>query len=143
MLPKSHHSPEIPMTNTSERIHTLAASALHAIAVLGLSLLADPAFAQTYPSKPIKIVVPLAAGGPPDVMARLMAPALSTRLGQPVIIENRVGGGGTIGTKQVATAVPDGYTLLFSGSNFALGPALIKDLGYDSIGDFAPIGMVG
>ena len=76
-------------------------------------------------------------------MARLTAPALSARLGQTVIVENRAGGGGTIGTKQVASAAPDGYTLLFSGSNFTLGPALIKNLGYDSVKDFAPIATVG
>jgi tripartite-type tricarboxylate transporter receptor subunit TctC len=99
--------------------------------------------AQTYPSKLIKLVVALVAGGPPDVMARLTAPALSARLGQTVIVENRPGGGGTIGTKQVATAPPDGHTLLFAGSNFALGPALIKNLGYDAVKDFAPIATVG
>ena len=106
-------------------------------------IFAGASSAQTYPSKPIKFVVPLAAGGPPDVMARLTAPALSARLGQTVIVENRAGGGGTIGTKQVASATPDGYTLLFSGSNFTLGPALIKNLGYDSVKDFAPIATVG
>lgn len=114
-----------------------------AAAAAASGFFAGASSAQTYPSKPIKFVVPLAAGGPPDVMARLMAPALSARLGQTIIVENRAGGGGTIATKQVASAVPDGYTLLFSGSNFTLGPALIKNLGYDSIKDFAPIATVG
>lgn len=112
-------------------------------AVSAILIAAGAASAQTYPDKPIKLIVPLVAGGPPDVMARLTAPALSARLGQPVIVENRPGGGGTIGAKQVATSAPDGYTLLFAGSNFALGPALIKNLGYDSIRDFVPIATVG
>jgi tripartite-type tricarboxylate transporter receptor subunit TctC len=121
----------------------LSARTLPAVVVLGASLFATAALStEAYPSKPIKLVVPLAAGGPPDVMARLTAPALSARLGQSVIVENRVGGGGTIGTKQVATAAPDGYTLLFSGSNFALGPAFIRHLGYRSIEDFVPIATV-
>ena len=123
--------------------YALGAIASTAFAVLGASMIAADAWsAPTYPNKPIKFVVPLGAGGPPDVMARLIAPILSTRLGQPVIVENRAGGGGTIGTKQVATSAPDGYTLLFSGSNFALGPALIKNLGYDVVRDFAPIATV-
>ena len=122
---------------------TFIAFAVPLVAAAATSIFAGASSAQTYPSKPIKFVVPLAAGGPPDVMARLTAPALSARLGQTVIVENRAGGGGTIGTKQVASAAPDGYTLLFSGSNFTLGPALIKNLGYDSVRDFAPIATVG
>src|SRR4051812_4282050 len=80
-------------------------------------IIPDTSFAQPYPGKVIKIIVPLVAGGPPDAMARLLAPALSSRLGQSVIVENRPGGGGTIGTKAVASAPADGYTLLFSGAN--------------------------
>jgi tripartite-type tricarboxylate transporter receptor subunit TctC len=101
-----------------------------AAAAGAILIVAGVSSAQTYPSKLIKFIVPLAAGGPPDVMARLTAPALSARLGQTIIVENRAGGGGTIGTKQVATATPDGHTLLFASSNFTLGPALIKNLGY-------------
>ena len=123
---------------------TFIALVVPAAAAAGAILIvAGVSSAQTYPSKLIKLIVPLAAGGPPDVMARLTAPALSARLGQTVIVENRAGGGGTIGTKQVATAIPDGHTLLFASSNFTLGPALIKNLGYDSVRDFAPIATVG
>ena len=123
---------------------TFIALVVPAAAAAGAILIvAGVSSAQTYPSKLIKLIVPLAAGGPPDVMARLTAPALSARLGQTVIVENRPGGGGTIGTKQVATATPDGHTLLFASSNFTLGPALIKNLGYDSVKDFAPIATVG
>jgi tripartite-type tricarboxylate transporter receptor subunit TctC len=114
-----------------------------AAAAGAILIVAGVSSAQTYPSKLIKFIVPLAAGGPPDVMARLTAPALSARLGQTIIVENRAGGGGTIGTKQVATATPDGHTLLFASSNFTLGPALIKNLGYDSVKDFTPIATVG
>jgi tripartite-type tricarboxylate transporter receptor subunit TctC len=91
----------------------------------------------------IKLVVPLAAGGPADVMARLTAPALAARLGQTVIVENRAGGGGMIGTREVARAAPDGYTLLFAGANHTLGPALSRNLGYDPIKDFTPIATIG
>src|SRR3954469_7289615 len=113
-------------------------------AVAGVSLIAVVASsASTYPSKLIKLVVPLTAGGAPDVIARLMAPSLSSRLGQTIIVENRSGGGSTIGTKAVAIAAPDGYTLLFVGVNHTLGPALTKFLDYDPVNDFAPIGTVG
>src|SRR5262245_37133806 len=111
--------------------HGFQAAAVAGVATLGLSLFAAASAAQNYPSKLIKLVVPSIAGGPPDVMARLTAPALSARVGQTVIVENRAGGGGTIGTREIARAMPDGYTLLFAGANHTLGPALIKNLGYD------------
>lgn len=123
--------------------HAFRAIAVPVLAIVGLSVIAAASATPSYPSKPIKFVVPLLAGGPPDVMARLTAPALSARLGQPVIVENRAGGGGTIGTREVARSVPDGYTLLFAGANHALGPALIRHLGYDPMKDFAPIATVG
>jgi len=85
----------------------------------------DSAFAQTYPSRPIKIVVPFPPGGPTDVMARLIVQAMSSRLGQSVIIENQSGAGGRSGSKAVAGAAPDGYTLLVGGTNMnAIIPAL-------------------
>jgi tripartite-type tricarboxylate transporter receptor subunit TctC len=122
----------------------LGAMVLLAFVAAGLSLIAaGTSFAQAYPSNLIKLVVPLAAGGAPDVIARLTAPELSSRLGQTVIVENRAGGGSTIGTKAVAKAAPDGYTLLFVGVNHTLGPALTKSLEYDPVNDFAPIGTVG
>jgi tripartite-type tricarboxylate transporter receptor subunit TctC len=119
------------------------AAALSGVAIAALTFMAAASAAHDYPSKPVKFIVPLAAAGPPDVMARLSAPALSARIGQPVIVENRPGGGGTIGTREVARAAPDGYTLLFAGANHTLGPALIKNLGYDPIADFAPIATFG
>jgi tripartite-type tricarboxylate transporter receptor subunit TctC len=122
----------------------LGASALRVFAAVGVGLVAVGASsAQTYPSKVIKFVVPLSAGSPIDVIARIMAPALSSRLKQTVIVENRPGGGTTLGTKAVATAAPDGYTLLFASVFHTLGPTLIKNPGYDPLKDFAPIATVG
>jgi tripartite-type tricarboxylate transporter receptor subunit TctC len=118
--------------------------ALPAIAAVGLVVMAaNAASSQAYPSKLIKLIVPLASGSPPDAMARLTAKVLSERLGQPVIVENRPGGGGTIGTKAVGTSAPDGYTLLFGGANHTLGPAIFKNLDYDPVKDFSPIATVG
>src|SRR5215468_3790005 len=102
-----------------------------------------PSCAQTYPNRPIKIVVPFAPGGS-DVMARLLADRLSSSLGHPVIIENRPGGaGGTVGTKAVATADPDGYTLtLASPGPITVAPAVYKNLDYDPVKQLTPIGMI-
>ncbi len=104
---------------------------------------ATTAQAQSYPDKPIKLVVPFPPGGPIDTMARLVAAGMSTNLGQQVIVENRPGAGSTIGSKSVASAEPDGYTLLF-GSSGSLGvaPALYTDLGLDPLKSFAPIASV-
>jgi len=125
----------------------LAALAFRATAIFGVAIVAlnfiAAASAHDYPSKFVKVVVPLVAGSPPDVMARLSASALSARIGQAVVVENHPGGGGTIGTREVVRAAPDGYTLLFVGTNHTLGPALIKNLGYDPIADFAPIATFG
>lgn len=122
----------------------LRSIALLAAAAAGVSLLlAGTSYAQTYPSKVIKLLLPLSAGSPIDVIARIVAPALSSRLQQTVIVENRPGGGTTIGIRAVATAVPDGYTLLFAAATLTLGPALIRNPGFDPIKDFAPVAMVG
>lgn len=97
--------------------------------------------AQSYPDRPIKMIVPFPPGGPTDVMGRLVAQILQTSLGQSVVVENRPGAGGTIGAKAVATADPDGYTLLYgSTSTLAIGPALYKNL--DPTKAFAPVAMV-
>ena len=123
------------------RPHSIA---VLACAALGMSLIASGAsYAQSFPSKVIKFVLPLSAGSPIDVIARIVAPALSSRLKQSVIVENRPGGGTTVGTRAAATAEPDGYTLLFASATHTLGPALIKNPGYDPIKDFAPIATIG
>jgi tripartite-type tricarboxylate transporter receptor subunit TctC len=98
------------------------------------------AVAQPYPSKPIKIVVPYAVGGATDLLTRVVAQYLSSSLAVSVIVENRTGGGGTLATKAVALADPDGYTLLTATNGpFAIGPAIYKNVGYDPIKSFAPI----
>jgi tripartite-type tricarboxylate transporter receptor subunit TctC len=100
--------------------------------------------AQTYPSRLIKIVAPFPAGGPTDVLARLMAEKLSGALGQTVIVENRPGGaGGTLGVRAAAAAEPDGYTLLLSNlGSFTITPSIYKTLDYDPIRNFDPIAML-
>jgi tripartite-type tricarboxylate transporter receptor subunit TctC len=100
--------------------------------------------AETYPDRRIALVIPFPAGGPHDVIARPLAHALSTNLGQNVIVENRAGGaGGMLGAREVARANPDGYTLLFgSVSTQAVAPALYKDPGYDPLASFAPVAIV-
>jgi tripartite-type tricarboxylate transporter receptor subunit TctC len=99
--------------------------------------------AEAYPDRTIKLVVPFPAGGPTDVAARLVAQALSPRLGQNVIVENQAGAGGRIGAKVVATVAPDGYTLLLGGTNVnAISGAIYKNLGFEPIKSFAPVAMI-
>jgi len=108
-----------------------------------LALAATPGHAASWPERLIKLVVPFPAGGPTDVAARLIAQAMSSRLGQPVVVENLVGAGGRIGAKAVAGADPDGYTLLLGGTNVnAIIGALYKDIGFDPIASFAPVAAV-
>ena len=106
---------------------------LLSLAASALALAAPaPAAAQSYPDKPIKIIVTVAAGGPMDTIARFVGQQMQTRLGQPVVVENRPGAGSTIGGKAVATAEPDGSTLMWGTlSVIAIAPALYKDPGYD------------
>ncbi len=104
----------------------------------------EPAGAQSWPAKPVRIIVPFSAGGTVDVLARFIAERLSSTLGQPMLVENRPGAAGNIGTEAVARAAPDGYTLLLSGSpTHAVNPHLYKNLPYDPLRDFAPIALIG
>ncbi|MDB5810925.1 MAG: hypothetical protein JWN94_3047 [Betaproteobacteria bacterium] len=110
-----------------------------------LVLLALPliACAQGYPDKPIRVIVPVPAGGTPDVVARMVAPGLSNLLGQQLVIDNRGGAGGLIGGEMAAKAVPDGYTLFFSSPGaLTILPHLQKHVNYDTLRDFAPISLV-
>jgi tripartite-type tricarboxylate transporter receptor subunit TctC len=103
---------------------------------------AGAAQAQSYPNRPIKLVVAVIAGGPMDVMGRLVAQQLSATLG-PVFVENRAGAGTTLGAKAVASAEPDGYTLLLgNAATLAIGPTLYKSAGYDPLTSFAPVAFV-
>jgi len=100
-------------------------------------------FAQQYPSKPVRMVVPFPAGGPADLVARLLSNKLSDAWGQSLVIENRGGAGGNIGTAVVGRATPDGYTLLLTTSGFMCNPSLYKNVGYDWQKDFAPVTLAG
>ncbi len=104
--------------------------------------LAAAALADDFPSRPITLVVPYPAGGGNDLIARVVAEKMSTALGQPMVIENRGGAGGTIATRQVARAAADGYTLLVATSSLAINPSIYPNVGYDPRADFSPIGLM-
>ena len=112
------------------------------LAVCIVLALSPAALADDYPNRTIKMIVPTGAGGITDILARLVARSMSDQLGQGVVIENRTGAGGTLGTRAVAQAEPDGYTLLMVFPSHAANPALYASLPYDSERDFAPISMV-
>jgi len=109
------------------------------LAVLGLGLLCGDASAETWPSKPIRAVIPLAAGSATDVVPRVVFEELARLLGQPIVVENRPGAGGTIGAAAVARASPDGYTILVNGSGHTIAPALYPNLGYSPVADFVAV----
>jgi tripartite-type tricarboxylate transporter receptor subunit TctC len=108
-----------------------------------LAVAPAPSHAQSYPSKTIKLVVPFGPGGPTDLAARVVSQVVQSGLGQNVVIENRPGAGGATGTKSVAAADPDGYTMLI-GTSATLGvlPALVKNPGFDSVTSFAPVAKI-
>ena len=111
---------------------------------LALALVAaNAALAQSWPSRPVKLMVGVPPGGPTDTVARAIAPDLSEALGQPVVIENRPGASAVIATDAVAKSAPDGYTLAFIYITHATNPALMEKLPYDTLRDFAPVSMVG
>jgi len=104
----------------------------------------DAAIAQTYPSRNITLIVPFPPGGSTSIVGRVVADKMSQLLGQSIVVDNRGGAGGTVGTKVVAKSEPDGYTLLagYTGT-LAIGPSLYRNVGYDPRKDFAPIGAIG
>ena len=113
------------------------------IAAIAMSLLTIQASAQTYPNKPIKIVIPYGPGGAPDILGRLIGVKLQTSLGQPVIVENHPGAGGTVGTDFVAKSAPDGYTILVATTaNLSISPHLYPKLPYNALKDLAPVSLV-
>lgn len=110
--------------------------------LLACALACGAAHAQTYPDKPITLVVPFAAGGPTDVVARMIAIPMGKSLGQTVLVENTVGAGGTIAASRVARSAPNGYTLFIHHMGMATAPALYKKLSFDPLKDFEYIGQV-
>ncbi|MBR0657439.1 hypothetical protein GXW79_20350 [Roseomonas arctica] len=111
-----------------------------------LPLLALPVTARAqprWPQRPVKLVVPFAAGGIIDVVARIIAEPLARRFGQPFVIDNVPGAGSTIGARAAARAAPDGQTLLFNGAAHVVIPALYPDAGFDALADFIPVALVG
>lgn len=118
---------------------TMIRVAISFIALLAFAL----AQAQTYPNKPVRIIVPFAAGGPTDAMARILAQKLTESMGQPFVVENRAGAGGNIGIGMGAKAAPDGYTLTMVSSSFVVNPSLYITVPYDAYKDFAPISLAG
>lgn len=118
---------------------------LAAAAAAALLSVAPAALAQaaSYPAKPIKVIVPFTPGSATDIMARLVGERFTAAWGQPVIVENKPGAGGTIGARETARAEPDGYTLLVIASGHAVNHVLYKDLGYDTLKDFAGVALLG
>ena len=111
------------------------------LAALGVLLAFGPALAQQYPAKPIRWVVSFPPGGTVDIVARILQPAMTAGLAQPIVIENRGGAGGAVGTEAVARSAPDGYTFLLTLSSHTINPMLYK-LSYDVERDFAPVSLV-
>src|SRR5882757_9642813 len=114
------------------------------VALIGLAAMFGqyPAQAQTFPAKPIRIIVPFAAGGGSDTVARIVASKLADRLGQPVTVENRGGAGGNLGMDAGARSPADGYTLTVITQNLAVNPHLYKNLTYNPLSDFRPIALM-
>lgn len=120
----------------------LARVVLHAVGGTALMLAALAVQAQAWPAKPVRLVVTYPPGGTVDVVARIVAPKLSARLGQPVVVDNRGGAGGAIGGELVAKSPADGYTVMLDASNHAQNPALRSKMPFDTLRDFAPVSLL-
>ncbi len=129
---------------TMSRMRTLLNVLLAAALAAGLGMPAAPASAQDYPNRPITLIVPFPPGGSTTIVARIVADKMSESLGQSIVVDNRGGAGGTIGSRSVAKSAPDGYTILlgYTGT-LAIAPSLYGNVGYDPRKDFAPIGRIG
>lgn len=111
------------------------------LAGISIALFTQPGHTQTYPTAPIRVIVPFTPGTGADTIARAMQPELSKRLGQPVVVENKAGASGTIGEDQVAKSAPDGYTVLMAGDSMAVAPQLYRRVPFDPIKDFQPVSL--
>jgi len=116
---------------------------LRTLLAVTLALAASLTVAQTYPSKPVRLIIPFPPGGSNDIVGRMAAAQLGERLGQQVIVDNRGGAGGTIGTDTAAKAPPDGYTLLLVSIAYAFNTSMYKSLPYDPVKSFVPVGIIG
>ena len=126
-------------TAKADRRKSTVRAALSALAALAWCSLHASALAQDYPSKPIRIVVPFAVGTALDVVARAAGEGIAQELKVPVVIDNRLGASGVVGTDAVAKALPDGYTVLFTSPAHYLNTSLYKKLPYDAVKDFRPV----
>jgi tripartite-type tricarboxylate transporter receptor subunit TctC len=134
---RSAAAPSATWGRLSRSARLFATLSLVAVAML------SPAAAEDYPSRPVTLIVPFAPGGSTTIVARIIADRMAETLGQQIIIDNRPGAGGTVGTRQVAKSAPDGYTLVlgYTGT-LAIGPSLFPNVGYDVRKDFAPVGRI-
>jgi len=123
----------------NQKEHVMKPIYLMILPAVGLAFAAMDAGAQTWPAKPLRVIVPVGAGSTTDIIPRVVFEQLSPQLGQPIVVENRTGAGGTIGTAFVAKADPDGYTILAHGSAHTIAPALYSNLSYDPARDFAAV----
>lgn len=131
------------MTSKQMKGRRLAIAMVPAVTAFGWLALAGQARSEAYPVRPIRLIVPYAPGGPTDVFGRIIGQHLGKELRQPVVVDNRPGAGGTVGTAIAANAPPDGYTLLMGDIALSLSPFLYKEPGFDPILGFAPIGLAG
>ncbi len=123
-------------------MHTFKNARLLTHIALAFAMSAGTAIAADYPERPVSMIIPFTAGGPTDNVARSLAEAMQSSLGQTVVVENKAGAGGTIGTTYVANAKPDGYNVLLMHIGFSTAPSLYKKLGYDPDKSFKPVGLV-
>ncbi|RZI59309.1 MAG: tripartite tricarboxylate transporter substrate binding protein [Rubrivivax sp.] len=121
---------------------SLIASGVAGAAALAATLLPYVAFAQTYPDRPVRLIVPYAPGGSADIVARLISDEWGKALGKPLVVENKAGAGGNVGVAEVAKSAGDGYTIGLQTVSLAINPALTPKMPYDTLRDLAPIGMV-
>ena len=124
----------------------MSAVTLRSLCLIGLSMMAlqaGDAFAQSWPSRAIRVIIPFGAGSATDIVPRIVFDQLSPQLGQPIVVENRTGAGGTLGAAAVAKAEPDGYTLLAHSNALTVSPAIYANLPYDTVTDFAAVAIFG
>ena len=125
------------------RLRNLTSAACAAIALVAATPWANPAAAQEWPTRNVRAVVPLSAGSAVDIVPRIVFEQVSTQLGQTIVVDNRTGASGTIGTRAVATAPPDGYTLLAHSSAVVISPFTVANAHYDTLKDFVPVASLG